>query len=110
VRVNDAQGNGIGGIALTFAVTSGGGTVLPTSATTDATGSATVAWTLGGANGAQTLTVSAAGLGTLTVSATATGGSADQLVVTTPPAPTQVAGLTVSPAVVVQAKNALGVV
>ncbi|MFA6165659.1 MAG: Ig-like domain-containing protein [Gemmatimonadaceae bacterium] len=110
VRVNDAQGNGIGGIALTFAITSGGGSVLPTSATTDATGSATAAWTLGGASGTQTMTVSATGLGTLTVSATATGGSTNQLAISTPPTPTQVAGVTFSPAVVVQAKDGLGVV
>ncbi|MHB1097554.1 MAG: beta strand repeat-containing protein [Gemmatimonadaceae bacterium] len=110
IRVNDAQGNGIGGIALTVAVASGGGSVLPTSATTDATGSATTAWTLGGASGTQTMTVSATGLGTLTVSATATGGSTNQLAISTPPTPTQVAGVTFSPAVVVQAKDALGVV
>ncbi len=110
VRVNDAQGNGIGGVALTFAVASGGGAVLPTSATTDATGSATTAWTLGGAGGTQTMTVSATGLGTLTVSATATGGSTNQLAISTPPTPTQVAGVTFSPAVVVQAKDALGAV
>ncbi|MHB0964100.1 MAG: beta strand repeat-containing protein [Gemmatimonadaceae bacterium] len=110
VRVNDAQGNGVGGVAITFAVATGGGSVLPTSATTDASGSAATAWTLGGASGTQTMTVSATGLGTLAVSATATGGSTNQLAIGTPPTPTQVAGVTFSPAVVVQAKDALGVV
>lgn len=110
IQVRDALGNGIGGIALTFAVTSGGGAVVPTSSTTDQTGFATAEWTLGSANGTQTLTVSAAGLGTLTVSATATGGSTTQLAISTPPTPTQVAGVSFSPAVVVQAKDALGAV
>ena len=110
LQVRDALGNGISGVALTFAVTSGGGTVSPTSATSDAQGVVNAGWTLGGANGAQTLSVSASGLPTLVVSATATGGSNDQLAISTPPNGMQTAGLTFSPAIVVQAKSALGAV
>ena len=110
LQVRDALGNGIGGIALTLTVATGGGSVVPTSVTTDATGTASVVWTLGGVDGAQTFTVSASGLGTLTVSATATGGSSNALSVTTGPATTQVAGVALTPAVVVSAKDALGTV
>jgi hypothetical protein len=110
LQVRDALGNGIANVPLTLAVTSGGGSITPTSATTDASGVVNVSWTLGLINGTQTFTASATGLPSLTVSATATGGSSNQIAISTPPTPTQVAGVTFSPAVVVQAKDALGVV
>ncbi len=110
LQVRDAFGNGISGVTLTLAVTSGGGSVTPLSAVTDAAGQVIASWTLGGISGTQTFTAAASGLSTLTVSATATGGSTTQLAVSTPPNGTQVAGLTMTPAVVVQAKTALGAV
>ncbi len=56
VLVSDASGRPLGGAPVTFTVTSGGGTVTGGSATTDASGIATVGtWTLGSGSGANTL-------------------------------------------------------
>ncbi len=63
VRVVDADGNGVFGVPVTFAVTGGGGeidTVDPVP--TDVQGLASVAWTLGPSPGANTLGATAAGL------------------------------------------------
>lgn len=64
VVVRDVHGNPVSGVSVTFAVVSGGGTVSPTSAATDAQGRATaVSWTLGTSAGANTLSATAAGNG-----------------------------------------------
>jgi adhesin/invasin len=48
VRVTDSNGQGVGGVTVTFAVTSGGGGITGASQVTDAAGVATVgSWTLG---------------------------------------------------------------
>jgi hypothetical protein len=47
VRVTDASGQPVRNTTVTFVVTSGGGSVNPATATTDATGTATTRWTLG---------------------------------------------------------------
>ena len=64
VRVADANNNPVEGVAVSFAVASGGGMVDPTTAVmTDASGIATVnSWTLGTAAGENTLTATAAGV------------------------------------------------
>lgn len=74
VRVTDVNGNPVGGTSVSFAVTLGGGSVTPTTATTDELGRAQTVWTLGSA-GAQSLAVSGSGLkpSPLVVNATATG-------------------------------------
>ena len=57
VVVRDANGNPVGGVSVTFAVGSGGGSLTSGSQTTNASGIATVgSWTLGSATGANTLT------------------------------------------------------
>ncbi|MDH5235040.1 MAG: Ig-like domain-containing protein [Gemmatimonadota bacterium] len=72
VKLRDALGNGVAGAAVTFAVTGGGGSVTGATATTDATGIATVGnWTLGPATGANTLTATASGFPPVTFTATA---------------------------------------
>jgi len=76
VKVSDAFGNGVPGFAITFAVASGGGTITGGSATTNASGVATVgSWTLGTTAGANTLTASGTGLTPSSVTLTATGGA-----------------------------------
>lgn len=55
VRAFDARGNPVAGAAVSFAVLSGGGSVDPADGTTDATGAAATAWTLGNAAGVQEL-------------------------------------------------------
>jgi hypothetical protein len=72
VIVRDQNGNPMGGATVTFAVVSGGGSVTPPTATTDASGIAAGAWTLGATAGANVLTAS---LGSLTVTFNATGAA-----------------------------------
>ncbi|MBN2310171.1 MAG: SdiA-regulated domain-containing protein [Candidatus Hydrogenedentes bacterium] len=63
VAAYDAYGNPIAGLAVTFAVQSGGGSVTGGAAATTASGIATVgSWTLGATPGENTLTASCAGL------------------------------------------------
>src|SRR5204863_9097995 len=84
VIVQDQFGNPLAGVAVTFAVTSGGGAVSPlTAVPTDANGIASaIAWTLGTTAGANTLTATAAGTGTpVTFTATGTAGQATQLTI-----------------------------
>ena len=81
VLVKDAFGNPVAGVAVTFAVVSGGGAVLPvTPVLTNAAGVASVAsWHLGNGTGANSLSASAAGLTTVTFNATAIAGAATTL-------------------------------
>lgn len=72
VKVGDAWDNAVAGTTVTFAVTSGGGSITPTTATTDATGRASVAWTLGSTLGAQGATATVTGIGNAVLTATAT--------------------------------------
>jgi hypothetical protein len=69
--VLDSQGEPVAGATVAFTVTSGEGTVQPTSAISDASGLARTVWTLGAATGAQTLSAGTSGL-TVGFSATAT--------------------------------------
>lgn len=63
VIVKDADGDVITGATVTFAVTSGGGTVTGATQTTNSAGVATVgSWTLGSVPGTNTLTASVSGL------------------------------------------------
>jgi adhesin/invasin len=62
VRLTDADGNGVGGRAIAWVISTGGGTVNPASATTDPNGLAVTYWTLGPTAGANTLTAVFSGL------------------------------------------------
>ncbi len=71
VRVNDALGNPVAGIVVTFTVSSGGGTASGTTATSNASGLAAVGgWVMGSQTGTNTLTASAPGLPSVVFSAT----------------------------------------
>jgi hypothetical protein len=61
VTVRDAGGNAIAGVAVTFAVTSGGGSVNRSTVTSDANGVAGVRWTLGTVAVTQTATATLSG-------------------------------------------------
>ncbi len=77
VKATDANNNPVSGLSVTFAIASGGGSVSGGSATTDASGIATVgSWTLGTTAGANSLTVSASGYASTTVNATGLVGVA----------------------------------
>ena len=62
VRVNATDGQGMAGVAVDFAVTSGGGSVSASSVVTDASGLAQVNWTTGSGLGAQTVSATSTGL------------------------------------------------
>jgi len=66
VIVKDQRGAGMSGILVTFTVTSGGGTIVGSSVTTNASGVATVGgWTLGTQLGPNSLTASTSGLSSI---------------------------------------------
>lgn len=91
VKVSDADGNGVSGVAVSFFVGSGGGVATGVSQNTNTLGVATVtSWTLGTAAGANTLSASSTGLTGSPVgfSATGTAGAATKLVVSTVPTST----------------------
>ncbi|NBO65244.1 MAG: hypothetical protein EBU88_10455, partial [Acidobacteria bacterium] len=74
VLVRDVHQNPVPGVPVTFAIASGGGIVTGASATTNASGIATVgSWTLGTVAGVNTLTASIAGLSGSPVTFTAVG-------------------------------------
>ncbi|MGD9522558.1 MAG: Ig-like domain-containing protein [Gemmatimonadales bacterium] len=81
VRVTDANGNALAGIAIFFDVVSGGGTITGDSTVTDASGLATVgSWRLGPTPGVHTLRAQAVGLPLLaTVNVTASAGAPSSL-------------------------------
>jgi adhesin/invasin len=61
VRVTDTQGNAVSGVSVTFAMSSGGGSVTNPVRATDATGAATIgSWVLGATAGSNTLTATVA--------------------------------------------------
>ncbi|MBI4545257.1 MAG: PQQ-binding-like beta-propeller repeat protein [Gemmatimonadetes bacterium] len=81
VKVTDARGTGVSGTAVTFAAVSGGGSISPSSATSDASGLASATWTLGTTPITNTATASAAGLSgsPVTFTASARAGAPAQL-------------------------------
>lgn len=101
-RVLDQFGNPVPGVAVTFAVASGGGTVTPTTPiSTNASGVAAVtSWRLGSVAGANSLTAAAAGFATLTFTATAISGAAQNLVLVSGDAQTDTIDATLLPYVV----------
>ena len=86
VIVRDANNNPVAGVAVAFAVASGGGSITGANATTNALGIATVgSWTLGTTAGANSLTATVDGLTGSPVTFTATGtGSPTQLSLSSP--------------------------
>ncbi|MFL5496795.1 MAG: beta strand repeat-containing protein [Gemmatimonadales bacterium] len=73
VAVLDGQGNPVPGTAVAWVVGTGGGTLSPTSGTTDASGRAGAAWTLGPQTGKNTANAVVSGIGIATFNATAAG-------------------------------------
>jgi hypothetical protein len=71
VKITDAFENPVAGLAVTFAVATGGGSLTTASPVSDASGVARVAsWRLGLSPGGNTLTASRAGIAAVTFSAT----------------------------------------
>ncbi len=71
VKITDAFGNSVAGLAVTFAVATGGGSLTTASPVSDASGVARVgSWQLGLVPGGNTVTASRAGVAAVTFSAT----------------------------------------
>ena len=91
VRVTDAEAHPVAGVAVTWAVTGGGGSVAPTSSSTDSNGIAATTFTLGDQGGAQTAEASVADLAGSPVAFVATavvpGGTNDIALVAAVPIP-----------------------
>ncbi|HEX5385794.1 MAG TPA: Ig-like domain repeat protein [Gemmatimonadales bacterium] len=113
VKVTDANDNPVAGVAVTFAVTGGGGSVAPiTPVKTNANGVASAtSWRLGVIAGRNTLTATAAGTGPqgnpATFIATGTIGISNKLVFVVQPSNATV-GAAITPAVKVQVQDAAG--
>ena len=112
VRVTDANGNAVSGVAVSFAVASGGGSITGGNATTNSSGIAAVgSWTLGSSLGANSLTAVVASLSgsPLTFTATAIAGPPANIVKQAGDAQNAVAGsnVTVAPSVKVTSSNGL---
>jgi adhesin/invasin len=80
VSVTDQDGNPIANATVTWAVTSGLGSVSATTSQTGSTGQATVAWTLGNLAGIDSLQATLASGATVKVGATAIAGPVAALV------------------------------
>ncbi len=82
VTVTDAAGNAVPGVSVTFAAGTGQGTLTGATATTNASGVATLGrWTLGQTAGAQAITATVTGVAqAATIGATAVAGAPYQIV------------------------------
>ncbi|HET9294201.1 MAG TPA: Ig-like domain repeat protein [Gemmatimonadales bacterium] len=114
VILRDVSNNPVPNVGVTFAVTSGGGSVTPTTAVqTNASGIAAVSsWTLGVIAGTNTLSATAApgGISGNPVGFTATGtaGSAGKLVITVQPPASAQSGINLTTSPVVQLQDVNG--
>jgi hypothetical protein len=109
VRVLDPDGNPIVGAPVSWLVGEGGGTPSAETSNTGSDGQASIQWTLGSVPGRNTLNAVVSGVGTATFTAMGTGtGSPSNLAVTTQPPTSVTVGATLSPAAVVQVRDAAG--
>jgi len=70
IRVTGGNNVPMPGITVAFSITSGGGSISPQSAVTNALGEVSVRWTLGSQVGPQSASITAGSLGPITVNAT----------------------------------------
>src|SRR5256712_436291 len=107
VRVADQFNNPVAGVPVTWTPASGSGSANPPTSTSNASGIASTAWTLGTAAGTQTVQATGAG-SPVTFSATATAGAATQLTITTQPPATAASGAAFTPQPVLQVRDGSG--
>jgi hypothetical protein len=109
VKVTDAFGNPIAGIAVTFTPASGSGSVTGGATTTDATGAAKLeGWKVGTVPGSNSLTAAAAGVGSATFAATVVAAQASKLVMATEPSSSGTSGVALATQPVVQVQDQFG--
>src|SRR4051794_33410920 len=78
IKVSDADGNSVGGVPVAWSTASG--ILSASSSTTDASGVATVEWTLGPTVGSQIATAAVTGLKAVTFNVTAVAGPLTQII------------------------------
>ena len=106
-RLTATDGQPLADAPVSVAVTTGGGSVVPSASTTDVQGLISFTWTLGSAAGAQSVTVSSSGVPNLVVNATASVVAATQLAITQEVGSSYQAGDSI-PALLVEARTAGG--
>jgi adhesin/invasin len=108
VVIKDANGNPVPNVAISFAVTTGGGTLSGASTATDASGQGQASLTLGTTAGNNTITVSSAGLTAVVFTETGTPMTAPTMSTVTGNAQSGVAGTALSTALTVVVKDMNG--
>jgi hypothetical protein len=108
VALRDGGGNPVPAAAVSWVIGSGGGSVTPSTSSTDAAGQAIVAWTLGGTPGPNTVSAVVSGIGVVEFSATATAGAPARLSIQTPPSASAVSGAPLGQQPVIQLLDAGG--
>jgi len=108
VAVKDAGGNPVPGVAVSWVIGLGGGSVTPATSSTDAAGQATAAWTMGGTPAPNTVSAVVSGIGVAEFSATATAGAPARLSILTQPSANAVSGAALGQQPVVQLLDAGG--
>jgi hypothetical protein len=109
VKVTDDTGSPLSGVTVQFAVTGGGGSLGRTSASTDASGTASAgSWTLGTLAGANTVDASVTGLPTVRFTATGIAGAAASMAIAGGDAQTASIGVAVATAPAVIVKDQYG--
>jgi hypothetical protein len=109
VRVLDENSNPVSGRAVAWVIGAGGGSVSPETSNTNGDGQASTHWTLGGSPGSNTVNAVVSGIGSVTFSAQGTGSGAPSNLAVTQQPPGQVTiNSTISPAPVVQVRDAAG--
>ena len=81
VEVVDGSNNPVVGVAVTWVMTAGGGSLDPATGTTDENGRASTSWTLGSGIGANSAQAIVSGVGDATFTATASAGDPDDIVI-----------------------------
>jgi plastocyanin len=109
VTVKDAQGNPVSGVNVVFAAATGGGSVVPTSATTGADGKASAVRTLGPGAGSQTTTATVTGITPASFASIATINGAVTIAASGSTARVDTVNATVVPDLAVLVKNESGV-
>ncbi len=108
VQVLDDGDNPVAGVAVTWRIESGGGSVSPLSGPTGSDGHASAAWTLGPGTGRQQVEASAPGAGSVRFEATSIAGAPSVLGLATQPSATARVGVPFPRQPVVQVRDAAG--
>ena len=108
VLVKDQNGAPLSGAVVNFLVLSGGGSVSAASAATNASGVATINWTLGATVGTNALNASVGTLTAITFTATSTAGAAASVAKTAGDNQTGTSGAAVATAPSITVKDANG--